>query len=156
MVINKIREDLLVLAQTILEDNSISNNTKVEKNTLKNSDLYKDLYTQFTADIAGGVDPVIQALFNNYVEYIEWDRPPRYGKRPPISVLRDWAASNGFPTDVSTLWAISTAIWRDGHAGRPIFATLDKETDTLFNDDWSEWLFDAITEDLDRIFNVAA
>lgn len=148
-VIAVIARDLLALAQTILEDDSISVNDKVGRNTLKDSALKSDIQTKVQAT----GDPVINALFNNYIVFIEWTRPPRYKKKPPISALKDWAANNGIPTDASTLWAISHAIWRDGHAGRPIFATIDNNTDALFNDDWSDRLMEALTNDLDLLFN---
>lgn len=151
MVINQIADDLLALATVILEDDSISVNTKIGKNTLKNSALRDDLAARIGQ--TNGSDPVIQALFNNYVVYLEWDRPPEYGKQPPISALKDWAAKNGIPTDASTLWAISYAIWRDGHQGRPIFATMDKNLDGLFINDWADDLRDAVLEELDNYFN---
>ncbi|MCY6330286.1 hypothetical protein OXV64_04880 [Bacteroides fragilis] len=39
------------------------------------------------------------------------------------------------------------------HEGRPIFATMDRELDTLFNDDWADKLYAAIVDDLDNFFN---
>lgn len=151
LAVNKIADDLLALAHTILEDDSISNNRKVNRNTLRDSALNGDLFA--TVSQAAGDDPVISAFFNNYVVYLEWDRPPKYGKRPPIGVLKEWAAKNGIPTDAGTLWAISNAIWRDGHVGRPIFATMDKEISELFNDDWADKLFTALVDQLDEFFN---
>lgn len=151
VVINKIADDLLALAATILADDSISTNEKVGKNTLRDSVLNGNLAATITT--LSGEDPVIKALFNHYVVYLEWTRPPRYKKKPPIGVLKDWASKNGIPTDAGTLWAISYAIWRDGHAGRPIFATMDKELDGLFIRDWADKLYDAIVDNLDKFFN---
>jgi len=68
-------------------------------------------------------------------------------------VLKDWASKNGIPTDTSTLWAISTAIWRDGHEGRPIFATLDIETDEMFLKDWADKIFKELAAELEKFFN---
>lgn len=149
LVVAKIADDLLALATLVLEDDSISTNTKINRNTLKDSALRSDLATKVSAD----ADPVISALFNNYVVYLEWDRPPRYGKQPPISALKDWAAKNGIPTDAHTLYAIAYAIWRDGHTGRPIFATMDKTLDGLYMEDWAPQLLGAVTDTLDLIFN---
>lgn len=149
LVVEKIAADLLALARLVLEDDSVSTNIKIGKNTLKDSALKGDL----AARVAFTEDPVIDALFNNYVVYLEWDRPPKYGKKPPIDVLVDWAAKNGIPTDASTLWAISTAIWRDGHQGRPIFATMDRELEGLYMNDWAPQLFDATVDNLDKFFN---
>lgn len=146
----KIIADLRALIVAILEDVSISNNTKVDINTLADSALRHDL-SVYMSEKDGG-DPVISALFNNYVEYLEWDRPAKYGKRPPIDVLEDWARKNGIGTEASTLWAISTAIWRDGHKGRPIFATISANLDRLFMDDWSNLIFNDLTQGLDEFF----
>jgi hypothetical protein len=149
-VISKIAEEVVTLATLILEDDSISTNTKVNKNTLRESALRYNIDT--STGIFSGGDTVIKALFNHYVTFIEWDRPPKYGKQPPISALKDWAEKNGIPSDNNTLWAISTAIWRDGHTGRPIFATLEKEVDKMFNEDWAEEIFNSVVEKLDTYF----
>ena len=149
LAIHKIAGDLLALATTVLEDDSVGINDKVGKNTLRDSALRGDLETS----VANSDDPVISALFNHYVVFLEWTRPPRYKRKPPISVLKDWAVKNGIPTDADTLWAISYAIWRDGHTGRPIFATMDRELDGLFVNDWSDKLYDAIVDNLDNFFN---
>ena len=151
LAIRKITDDLLALASLVLEDDTISTNTKIGKNTLKNSALRGDLAA--TISQTNGDDPVIKALFNHYVVYLEWTRPPMYGKKPPISALKDWAEKNGIPTDAGTLYAISYAIWRDGHLGRPIFATMDRELDGLFMDDWADKLFNALSDELDNFFN---
>lgn len=151
MALNRIADDLLALAATVLEDDSISTNVKVGKNTLRDSELREDLAV--TIGQTAGEDPVISALFNNYVVYLEWDRPPKYKKKPPISALKDWAAKNGIPTDADTLWKISYAIWRDGHQGRPIFATMDKEIEGLYMNDWADQLYKVITDNLEILFN---
>lgn len=149
--IDRIAKDMLALAQVILEDDSISRNTKINRNTLANSRLRKDVATYITSK--SEEDPVFKTLFDHYVVFLEWDRPKKYKKKPPISVLRDWAANNGIPTDANTLWAISTAIWRDGHTGRPIFATLDKELDGLYLEDWGDDLFNSLVKVTDNFFN---
>lgn len=151
MAIGKIADDLLALANAVLEDDSISTNVKVGRNTLKDSALRNDLAA--TISQTNGEDPIIKALFNNYVVFLEWDRPPKYKKRPPIGVLKEWAAKNGIPTDADTLYRISYAIWRDGHKGRPIFATMDKELDGLFTDDWADELYDALLDNMEKLFN---
>lgn len=145
-VLQSIAADLLALSALVLETDAVSNNVKVNENTLADSALKHDLATEILADIDG--NPVISALFNHYVVYLEWTRPPKYGKPPPISALKDWAAKRGLPTDSETLYAISHAIWRDGHEGRPIFATIDKEIGKLYADDWADKLYEAILNDL--------
>lgn len=151
LVIHKIADDLLALSALVLEDDKVGVNNKIGKNTLRDSTLKGDL--EATISTFSGDDPVIAALFNHYVVYLEWDRPPKYGKRPPISALKDWATKNDIPTDADTLYAISYAIWRDGHTGRPIFATIDRELDGLFMDDWADKLYDAVVDNIDKYFN---
>lgn len=151
LAIEKIADDLLALSSAVLEDDAVGTNVKIGKNTLRDSVLRGELAARISESY--GEDPVINALFNHYVVYLEWDRPPKHGKKPPIDALVDWATKNGIPTDASTLWAISTAIWRDGHQGRPIFATIDKELDGLFTNDWADKLYDATVDNLDKFFN---
>lgn len=95
---------------------------------------------------------MIQTFFNHYVVYLEWNRPKKYGKQPPIDVLRDWASKNGIPTDNSTLWLISRAIWREGWRGRPILATLEKNIEELFEKQYFDELFTAIIMELQDFF----
>lgn len=146
-----IADDFLALAHTVLEDDSISTNVKIGENTLRDSALNKDLAVALSE--TGRDDTVIRALFNNYVVYLEWTRPPKYKNKPPIDALKGWAEKKGIPTDAATLWKISYAIWRDGHQGRPIFATIDKELDGLYMNDWADKLFNAVMEQLDNFFN---
>lgn len=151
MAIHKIAGDLLALCALVLEDDTVSTNVKVGKNTLKDSALNGDL--EGTISQTMGDDAVIKALFNHYVVYLEWTRPAKYGKPPPISALKDWAEKAGIPSDADTLYRISTAIWRDGHQGRPIFATIDAQADLTYDDDWADDLFKAIVDNLDNFFN---
>lgn len=150
LVLHTIADDLLALASRVLDDDTVSNNTKVAKNTLRDSALRGDLAA--TISQTNGDDAVIKTLFNHYVVYLEWDRPKKHGKQPPPDVLKAWAEKNGIPTDANTLWAISYVIWRDGHVGRPIFATMDAQLDGLFLDDWADKLFAAIITELDNFF----
>ena len=151
LIIDKITDEFLALCHKVLEDDTVSTNIKIGENTLRDSKLNADLFA--TWGQSQSFDPVLTAFFNNYVGYLEWTRLPEYGKKPPIDALKEWAANAGLPTDVGTLWAISTAIWRDGHQGRPIFATIAANLDRLFADDWAPQLRDAITTELDKFFN---
>nr|DAE47084.1 MAG TPA: hypothetical protein [Caudoviricetes sp.] len=149
-VIEALTEDVLTLSRLILEDDSISTNKKVRKNTLKESALKKDIKTE----IKSLESPVIiNALFDSYINYIEWNRPKEYGKQPPTDELRDWALSRGIPTDNSTLFLIARAIWRDGHEGRPIIATLEKEIEENFDKEIYDKLFNSIIEEITKYFN---
>lgn len=151
-IVQAIASDIVFLARSIMENDSVSSNQKVkkgEKNTLKNSSLKDDIGSA----IAISNDVVIQTLFRHYISYIEWDRPKEYGKRPPLDSLRDWALSKGIPTDNSTLWAISNAIWRDGHKGRPILATLEKDVIEGFEKEWYNQIFESLIDELTKYFN---
>lgn len=149
-VIEEIAKDVLILSQLIMDDDSISSNRKVNKNTLRDSNLRKDIETK----IESLDNPVvINALFNHYIIFLEWSRPKKHKKKPPIDVLRDWALSRGIPTDNETLWKISYAIWRDGHQGRPILATLEKEIEVSFDKDIFDKLFNSISEEITKYFN---
>lgn len=144
-----IANELVALASRVL-DSDVGVNVKVGKNTLQNSALKGDL--ERTIEQRNGEDPVIKALFNHYVVYLEWDRPPRYKRKPPISALKEWASKNGLPTDADTLWRISYAIWRDGHVGRPIFATMDREIEGGLMDEWKDKLYNAILVEFNKHF----
>lgn len=149
-VIEAIANDVLTLSHLILEDDSVSTNKKVNKNTLKDSLLNENIAT---ATSLNNEDVVIKALFSNYINFIEWTRPKKHGKQPNIDDLRDWAESRGIPTDNETLWKISFAIWRDGHEGRPIIAVLDKEIVESFDKEQYQKLFNSTIDELNKYFN---
>lgn len=144
-----IASSLIKLAQSVMDDDAVGVNVKIGRNTLTDSTLKKTIEGYVSAQD----DFVVTLLFNHYVEFIERGRAPKTGKQPPIDALKDWAAKNSIPTDAATLWAISYAIWRDGYAGRPIFATLDTLLDKAFGDEWAPRIFDALVEELDIFFN---
>lgn len=148
-ILKAIQADIETLAQLIFETDSISNNTKVKKNTLKDSQLANDVEVK----VQELNNPIIDIMFNHYIVYLEWDRPKKYKQQPPISVLKDWADKNGIPSDNETLWKISYAIWRDGHKARPITQNLFKEIDERFDKQYYDMLFEAIINDLLEFFN---
>ncbi|KAA6333170.1 hypothetical protein EZS27_018397 [termite gut metagenome] len=148
-VVNQIANEISLLFYSILEDEGVSVNKKVGKNTLASSNLRKDFETQ----IKTGNSIVIDCLFNHYIDFIEKGRTPKYKKRPPIDALRNWALNNGISTDNHTLFAISNAIWRDGYAPRPIFSKLEELIEKKFENEWSLYLFTAIIQELNTYFN---
>lgn len=146
-VINNIANDILTLLNIIFEDDSISNNRKVGKNTLKDSALRNDVEAKvITSDNA-----IIQTFFNHYIIYVEKGRK-KGAKRIPIDALRDWALRKGIPTDNNTLYAIQTAIVRDGIKGRPILATLENNIEELFEKQYFDELFTTIITELQDFF----
>lgn len=146
-VIEAIGQDIISLAHKVMENDSIATNPKTGNNTLKNSTLIKNI--SFSAE--GENDIVIRTFFDNYVQYIEQGRAA--GKMPPISALEAWAKQRGIPTDNGTLYAIANAIKRDGIAARPILATLEREIEQRFEQQWADQLFEALTTELTKYFN---
>ena len=149
-VINAIANDCLILSKLILDNDEVSINNKVNINTLRNSKLQNDIRTEIDKQ---DNNIVISTLFNNYINYIEWTRPPNYGKQPPLDVLREWALSKGIPTDNSTLFLIARAIQRDGHEGRPIISVLEKHIVEDFDKEYYSRIFEAMIIDLTSFFN---
>ncbi|MDR3058902.1 MAG: hypothetical protein LBU84_12280 [Prevotella sp.] len=145
-VINEIAADILSLAKAVFKDDKVSRNTKTGKNTLKKR--AEDIKLEVDTNNA-----VIRLLFDDYLTYLENDRPPRKGKQPPLDELRDWALSKNIPTDNGTLFLIARAIWRDGHEGRPILATIEEQIEKRFKTEWYDKLFEATIDELNKYFN---
>ena len=152
-IIKSFAEDIVEEARKIMASN-IGINEKTGTNTLKNSDLYKQIDWSFREE---GEDIIIDTLFNFYITFIEWERPKNYGKMPPISVIQKWLVKKHIaPLNKnirSTAFVIARAIQRDGHKGRPILATLFKNTDEKWSNEWSYKLFNEIIKDLTAYFN---
>lgn len=149
-VVEEISRDIVALAQFVLDNDSVGVNKKTGKNTLKDSLLIKNVEPRVSFG-SNGDNVVIEVLFNNYIDYIEKGRRP--GKMPPVSALKEWAQSRGIPTDNGTLYAIANAIKRDGIEGRPILATLEREIENKFENEWADKLFEAMTEELTKYFD---
>ena len=148
-VMELIAGDVLKLSHIIFADNGIATNPKSGKNTLKNSELEDSIKINMTQ---ANDSVVIETLFNNYIDYIEQGRKPMTGKQPPMDAIRDWALSKGIPTDNSTLFLISRAIWRDGQQGRPILSKLEEEIEKAFDEKWADLILESITEELTKYF----
>lgn len=151
IILQEIAKDVMALARSIM-DSSVGINTKVNKNTLKNSELYNDI--QYQIDLND--NPMINMLFNHYLEYIELGRPPEYGKWPPINVIINWmqrkhiAPRNGTIKQVAFL--IARAIWRDGYDARPVLANLIEKAEKEWDDKWADRLFQGIIKELEEYF----
>ena len=151
-IIEKIAAEVVVFARSILNNNSISTNTKSGINTLHKSTLSHTIGSNIRTLANGNI--LIDTFFGNYLRYIEQGRLPKHGKMPPISALRDWALKNNLPADNNTLWAISYAIWRDGYAGRPILSTLEQELQGRWKSHWAEKLFESLSNKLNNYFKL--
>lgn len=146
---NKIRREILSLFRDVL---SKAKNTKprAKGRTLENSHLSHDAETHYEEQ---GESELFKLLYNDYLGYIEWNRPKEYGKRPPIRVLIPWAKERGIPTDNRTLWAISTSIWKFGWDARPIIAPFETLLDEKWDKYWSDYFFNLINNELSNYFN---
>ncbi len=153
--IEAMASDILQLSKKVMQQDEVGINPKTGKNTLINSKMYKNIQSLSPRDLmtSSGDSIVLDALFEHYSTYMEWERPKEYGKKPPIDSLREWALERGIPTDNGTLWAISTAIWRDGHAARPVMATLEREIEQYMDSKGTERLYETITEEITKYFN---
>lgn len=138
-VMEELGEEILFLAQSVLKEHGIDEKSK----------LYKNLKIEIDSSQP---NTVTDSLYENYITYIENGRAPKTGKRPPIDALRDWAQNKGLPTDNGTLYAISTAIWRDGIEPRPILATLQERIEEYMDNEFNDKLMQAISEELNTYF----
>lgn len=140
--ISKITEsiagDLLALGREVLDDFS-----------LRDSCLYKNM--SVTEEHSEG-SVVVSLLLDNYAQFVETGRKPRSGRKPPIDALRDWALSHNIPTDNPTLWAISTAIERDGYEARPILSVLEQRIESYVDNEYPDKVFEALTEIMNKYF----
>lgn len=143
-----ISRDIMQVVRMVLESNNMIND-KVGRNTIApGSDLYRNLQVMATGD----GDLVFDMMLNDYLVYIESGR--RKGARfPPIEPIVKWARKRGIPTDNSTIYLIRRAISRDGIKPRPFLQYVFSEIDGLWEDGWSDGIFDKIIEETDKFFN---
>lgn len=145
-VMYEIGKDIAKLVREIMDSN-VGMNMKVGKNTLSDSDLYRELSVRSTSD----GDLVFDIMLNDYIQYIENGRR-KGAKFPPIEPIIQWCRKKGLPTDNSTIFLIRRAISRDGIAARPIMARVFDELDMNWNDGWADHIFNKIMEHIDKFF----
>lgn len=134
-------------------------NSKTGTNTLEESNLDRTVKGTVSGD-------TIDISFNDYIVYIEWNRPPKYGNKPPYSVILNWVKKKGIQPTSRNLhtveelaWAIRYAIWRDGWHRRLIagFGTyhspLDEYIDKMWDDKWADELYRIIMREIERYFD---
>ncbi|MDR0824992.1 MAG: hypothetical protein LBN74_07845 [Prevotella sp.] len=146
-VVKQIANEALALFKAILEDDKTGRNDKTGKNTLK------DKADDIKLKVETGDNIVIKLLYDDYLTYLEKDRPPATGNFPPQDKLRDWALARNIPADNGTLFLIARAIWRDGHKGRPVLASLAEQIEKKFATEWYAKLFEAMIDELNKCFN---
>lgn len=140
-----IMSDMLQLWH-ILMDSDYAVNTKVSnRTTLKNSNL----------DNQAKVDNnefKFNLFYNNYLEYVENGRKIKETK-VPIAPLIDWMKrkhiANG---DVSVAYAIRESIYDRGIPARPLLTHYGDMIDDKFINEWSDRIFQTITNNIDKYF----
>lgn len=142
-ILQHIADDIVEIFRFVLSMDEVGMNDKVGINTLKDSNLYKELYASVDS-------PFIDIVVNSYIESIE-EGQRKFAPRVSIEVLRPWAKRRGIPTDNSTLYAIQQSIYLYGIKPRPIMTYVWKHVDENM-DDMLSVLFDEIIKDLNTFF----
>lgn len=152
-IIQEITNDIVKGARDIMASD-VGINQKVGKNTLVGSNLYKQISTSWKDT---GDNIVVDTLFNHYIGYIEWDRPPEYGDPPPVIEIIKWLRRKHIVSSneniKSVAYVISRSIWKKGHKGRKIFDMLDKYVDSGFKNKYADMIFDALFKEVDDYFS---
>ena len=146
-IMQEFGNDIAKLVRMVMESN-VGINGKVGKNTLKDSDIYRELSVYATSD----GDLVMDIMLNDYIQYIENGRR-KGAKMPPVEPIVRWCREKGIPTDNSTIFLIRRAISRDGIEPRPIMAKVFEEMDNKWDNGWADRLFDVIMEQLNKFFS---
>lgn len=143
-ILKAIKDDILALFKLILDDKRFGNNTKINMNTLKDSNLQKEARVDYK-------DNIFILYYNDYLEWIESGRKKK-ARKVPVKALVEWAIERRIDTDNETIYAIREAIYRDGIPPRPILSPFSDELDKQW-EEWSEKIFEAISERLITYFN---
>lgn len=146
-IVQEFANDIAKLVRIVMESN-VGINGKVGKNTLKDSDIYRELSVYATSD----GDLVMDIMLNDYIQYIENGRR-KGAKMPPIEAIVKWCKEKNISTDNSTIFLIRRAISREGVEPHPIMAKVFQEMDNKWDNSWGDKLFESITEQLSKFFN---
>ena len=111
------------------------------ENTLKDSDIFKDLKSD-----AVGLD-LVKVLIHDYYIFIN-DGSHYTTKPPPIEAILQWCKKKNIDTTNGEAWAIRQAIFKRGIAARPFFDESWDEIDDLF-DDFADRVLEILLEDID-------
>ena len=140
-------------------DSDMGINPKTGTNTLKDSNLYKQMDMKVYPD-----REMVEVLINSYAEYVDMGRmshaevktgnfkPMKNSGFPPLDVLRDWAQRKGIPTDNRTLYLIGRSIAINGIRPRPVFSYAWRDLEDMLPE-YLDKLFEAIINDLIEWFN---
>lgn len=146
-IVMEFSKDLMTLVRMVMESN-VGINSKVGRNTLTSSQIYKTLSVRATND----GDLIFDIVLNDYIQFIESGRR-KGAKMPPVEPIVRWARSRGVPTDNSTIFLIRRAISRDGIKPRPIMQYVFEEIDREWDEQLADELFNKIMEMIDNFFN---
>ena len=155
IIIKAISKDIVEAARRIMaSDVGINQKTEPPKNTLVGSNLYKQIKRSWKED---GDNIVIDTFFNYYIGYIEWDRRPKYKKRPRTREIVKWLKRKHITSSNeninSVAYVIARSIWRKGHKGRKILDALDKYVDSNFDEKYADMIFEALFKEVDDYFS---
>lgn len=146
VILAEIAKDILAIVRYVMAS-EVGINSKTGTNTLRDSDIYRQLKVLARND----GDLVYDLMVNQYIEYIENGR--RAGaKWPPVEPIVNWCRKKGIPTDNSTVFLIRRSIAENGIKPRKIFDEAFRRMDKAFENEWSETLYNKITESLTEFF----
>lgn len=150
LICREIANEMVDMARMIM-DSHVGVNNKVGINTLKDSDLYR----QIDWKVSFGDTIIIENMFNYYIQFIEDGRPPKKGKMPPEDAIIKWLRKKHIVSSnrniKSVAYLIRRAIWRDGYNPRPILKILSDNIEIK----WEEWagkLFESMIKDIITYF----
>lgn len=150
MDIEKIHRELENLANAVkatirasMERNGV--NPRSNKNTLSESDLYKELQSD-----AIGYE-LIRVLIHDYYVYIN-DGSKYTTKPPPVEAIRNWCRESGLKSDNSVVFAIREAIFQRGIEARPFMDEAWSDVDKLF-DGFADRILNILLEDIDAVLS---
>lgn len=143
-IIIAISDDIVRLVREVLSSNLMINN-KTGHNSIIDSNLYKEV------EARGNDDFIFNLYLNDYVQYIESGRR-KGAKWPPVQPIVNWCKRKGIPTDNSTIFLIRRSIANEGIRPRPFLDTVFNEMDDIWENGWSDKIFNKITEQLNQFF----
>lgn len=152
-----IENDIISIVREIMSSDAMKNHKG--KNTIApDSDLFKEIKTKVRND----GDIVFDLMLNAYIKYVEDGRRP-YGKIlkgeklrkkfPPIQPIIQWAQKKGIPTDNNTIYAIRYYITSEGIKPRPIMAKVFERMDKVWENEWSDRIYNEIISEIENWFN---
>lgn len=136
------REIMIVWRQLMTSDYAIN----VKSNTTLE---FTRLDTQAKVEES---DLTFNLFYNYYLEYIESGRKPK-ARKVPIRPLLDWMKRNFISDDVRVAYAIRESIYQKGIPARPLLEPFGDMLDERFENKIYEYIFETITEKLDKYFN---